>query len=317
MRRMDRSSSPHDAAAAPGVSREAFAAFRPRHDSLVCVDSDGCVFDTMEAKQRQCFHPLIVEQWGLHAIGDFVCETARFVNLYSRHRGGNRFPSLLLVFNLLAERPEVRRSGVPLPDLTSLERLLAREPSPSQDTLEQAVLATGDAALAAVLAWSRAVNRCVASTLHTAPPFDHAPDALDQAAGGSDLIVVSQTPVEALVREWSGSGLDRHVALIGGQELGTKAEQIALAARGRYAPDRVLMVGDAIGDLKAARANGALFYPIVPAAESASWRRFRTEAYDRFRSGTFAGSPEDAAVAAFEARLPCEPPWLTRAAPRP
>lgn len=303
--------------ALPGTSREAFAAFRPRHDSLVCVDSDGCVFDTMEAKQRRCFHPLIVDQWRLHAIADLVCETARFVNLYSRHRGGNRFPSLLLVFRLLAERPEVRRSGVPLPDLSSLDRLLANEPSPSQDTLEQAVRTTGDPALAAVLAWSRAVNRCVATTLRGAPSFPHAEAALEQTAARSDVIVVSQTPVEALLREWTASGLHRHIALIGGQELGTKAEQIALAARGRYAPGRVLMLGDAIGDLKAARANGALFHPIVPGDEDASWQRFRAETYERLLTGTFAGACEDAAVAAFEARLPSEPPWAPRAAPRP
>ena len=45
---------------------------------------------------------------------------------------------------------------------------------------------------------------------------------------------------------------------------------------------RILMIGDAPGDLKAARANGALFYPINPGAEDLSWKRFHDEAFDRF-----------------------------------
>ena len=48
----------------------------PDHDNLVGVDSDGCVFDTMEIKQKQCFHPAIVAHWGLEAVAPAVHETA-------------------------------------------------------------------------------------------------------------------------------------------------------------------------------------------------------------------------------------------------
>ena len=48
-----------------------------------------------------------------------------------------------------------------------------------------------------------------------------------------------------------------------GQELGTKTEHLKLAAKNKYPPERILMIGDAPGDLNAARANGALFYPIT------------------------------------------------------
>jgi len=30
-------------------------AFQPQHDFLVCIDSDGCTFDTMEVKHKYCF----------------------------------------------------------------------------------------------------------------------------------------------------------------------------------------------------------------------------------------------------------------------
>ena len=33
---------------------------------LICVDSDGCVFDNMELKHKECFCPATVNVWGLH-----------------------------------------------------------------------------------------------------------------------------------------------------------------------------------------------------------------------------------------------------------
>ena len=43
-------------------------ALRPAHDAFVGVDSDGCVFDTMDVKQKAHFHPLICTFWGLERI---------------------------------------------------------------------------------------------------------------------------------------------------------------------------------------------------------------------------------------------------------
>ena len=49
------------------------------------------------------------------------------------------------------------------------------------------------------------------------------------------------------------------------------------------------MIGDAPGDYQAAGREQALFFPINPGAEEASWRRFYEEGIDRFFAGTFAG----------------------------
>ncbi len=98
-------------------------------------------------------------------------------------------------------------------------------------------------------------------------------------------------------------------ALIAGQEYGTKTQHLAAAAAGRYAPDHILMIGDAPGDLKAARANHALFYPINPGDEETSWERFYNEAMARFFAGTYAGDYEAALIAEFDRRLPEIPPW--------
>jgi phosphoglycolate phosphatase-like HAD superfamily hydrolase len=122
-------------------------------------------------------------------------------------------------------------------------------------------------------------------------------------------MVVSATPGEALDREWAEHGLRDQVGLIAGQEVGSKKDVLAQAAKGRYDPDRILMIGDAPGDLAAARANGVLFYPIDPGDEDESWRRFHDEALPRFFQGTFAGPYMDDRVERFLAILPEVPPW--------
>ncbi|MCA1808924.1 MAG: hypothetical protein ABR497_09800 [Kiritimatiellia bacterium] len=78
-------------------------------DCLVGIDSDGCVFPTMEIKQRQCIHPLIIKHWHLDPLAPLVRETAAFVNLYSRSRGSNRFVALCRTMELLAGPSGSRR----------------------------------------------------------------------------------------------------------------------------------------------------------------------------------------------------------------
>ncbi|HUB87201.1 MAG TPA: HAD family hydrolase, partial [Verrucomicrobiae bacterium] len=103
--------------------------------------------------------------------------------------------------------------------------------------------------------------------------------------------------------------IDRFVRIICGQEMGTKAEHIQFAAGGKYPTEKMLMIGDAPGDLKAARSNKALFYPIVPGHEEASWERFFKEGLDRFFAGTYAGAYEAGLIREFDASLPENPPW--------
>ena len=91
--------------------------------------------------------------------------------------------------------------------------------------------------------------------------------------------------------------------------MGSKAEHLGLGAKGKYPPEKILMIGDAPGDLKAARANGALFYPINPGCEDASWEFFFNEAIEVFKSGNYAGSYEARLIKEFEALLPSVPPW--------
>ena len=120
---------------------------------------------------------------------------------------------------------------------------------------------------------------------------------------------ISQTPADALKREWAEHGIDGFVKIIAGQEMGTKTEHLKFAAKDKYPPAKILMLGDAPGDFKAAKSNGALFFPIVPGNEEASWERLYREGLDRFFAGTYVGDYEARLVKEFDASLPEHPHW--------
>ena len=134
-------------------------------------------------------------------------------------------------------------------------------------------------------------------------------DSLSFLADKADMIVVSATPVGALNTEWAGADIAKYVKLIAGQEMGKKKEHLEWAAQGKYDPEKILMIGDAPGDMNAAKANGALFYPVNPGQEEGSWKRFYEEAMHKFLAGAYAGVYEDKMIAEFEQLLPEVPPW--------
>lgn len=290
-------------------TREDLTGLKRKHAGFVGIDSDGCVLDTMEIKQKQCFHPRIIKHWRLEAIEKYLRESAEFVNLYSTWRGKNRFLSLLRTIDLLRERPEVIASGVDLPEFKALRKFIHSGLPLGNPSLEQVVKETGDLELAEVLAWSKGVNEDVARTVRSVPLFKWARESLDKIRLHSDAICVSQTPQEALLREWEEHDLGKYVAAIAGQELGSKTEHIRLAAGGKYDSNKILMIGDAPGDMTAARENDALFYPINPGHEETSWERFFNEAYDKFLEDGYAGDYESRMIAEFNALLPETPPW--------
>ncbi len=291
-------------------SQSGLREFTPTKPFFVGIDSDGCAFDTMEVKWKECFIPQIVRHFELAAISRYAREAAEFINLYSRWRGVNRFPSLALTFDLLASHPAVNERGFVLPKLVGLRDWLAHESNLSNPTLEAAVDATGDPDLVRILAWSNAVNLSIRETVHNVPPFPSVRKTLDAIGRQADIMVVSATPHEALEREWRENQIADSVAVIAGQEMGTKSQVLSLATDGKYASTHVLMVGDAPGDYQAAQKSGVLFYPIEPGHEEASWKRLHDEALPRFLSGTYSGAYMAERVTAFERLLPERPPWL-------
>jgi phosphoglycolate phosphatase-like HAD superfamily hydrolase len=292
------------------TTREMLKAFSPQHEWFIGFDSDGCIFDSMELKHKECFIPNIVKYFHLQAVSKYAREAAEFVNLYSFWRGANRFPALVKCFELLRDRPEVRRRNTQLPDWTSLQRFINAASALGNAALKEAVGKSGDEILKQTLEWSEAVNRDIEDMVKGLPPFPLVRESLHELQGSADMVVVSATPTEALRREWEEHKIQGYVALIAGQELGKKEEQLDLIASGKYPAGHLLMVGDALGDLKAARAVGALFYPIVPGKEDESWRRFHDDIREQFLAGKFDTKSEAACLAEFERALPKTPPWI-------
>jgi len=283
---------------------------QPAHEFFVGIDSDGCAFDTMEIKHKECFIPNTVKYWGLQPVSKYAREAAEFVNLYSRWRGINRWPALVMVFDLLRERSEVLARDVPIPEAPRIREFIADDAYPkSNDGLQAYMAEHPHPELDRALAWTCGVNAAISDMVHGIPPFPFVRESLEFLADKADMIVVSATPLAALTREWEEHDIARYVKVIAGQERGKKALHLKLATGGKYAPDHVLMIGDAPGDMEAARANNALFYPINPGHEEASWQRFYEEAVHRFLAGDYAGKYEASLIAEFEQLLPAVPPW--------
>ena len=282
---------------------------QPAHEYFIGIDSDGCVFDTMEVKQKEFFIPDAIKFFDLFAISGILRETWEFVNLYSVYRGVNRFPAMVKVFELLSERKEIKENGCRLPDLSSLKKWINKETKLSNTTLRQYFDLNYDPDLEKVVKWSENVNKEIGKWLHDIPPFPNAMKAIEKISSIADSIVISQTPLEALDREWQEHDMKKLVSIIAGQEHGTKAEHIAFAAKNKYPDDKILLIGDARGDLEAAKDNGVLFYPVLPGKEDQSWERLLNEGLDKFISGKFAGIYQDNLLIEFSKSLPDTPPW--------
>ena len=282
--------------------------FQPKHDFFIGIDSDGCVFDSMEIKHKECFAPMFVKHHNLQAVSKYAREVWDFVNLYSKTRGANRFPALTRALNLLRERPEVQARNVNVPIYPALDEWMERETKLGNATLA-AEVEGGNEGLAHIKVWSDGVNEQVADIVHGVPPFPLLRQTLEKALGQADMMVISQTPCDALEREWAEHDISKFVEIIAGQEMGTKTEHLKFAAVDNYAAEKILMIGDAPGDHKAAKANGVLFFPILPGREEDSWERLHGEALDRFFAGTYAGEYEEKLFAEFDDCLPENPSW--------
>lgn len=283
---------------------------KPNFDSFVGIDSDGCVYDTMGVKQRDFFHPLIVTFWGLELIEKEVREVAEFVNLYSKWRGSNRFKALLKTFELLHQYPGLSDSKVKLPPLEALKKYCNSGLALGNPTLKNELEKRADRDLERVYEWSCAVTAAIDEGMDSITPFEMVRENIERIHKSSDIVVLSQTPEDALVKDWEEHNLAQYVNLIAGQELGSKVEHLRLATDGRYAKERVLLIGDAPGDMNAAGEVGVSFYPICPGREVESWTRFYEEAYPKFQEGSYKGNYENELIKGYQQLLSDVPPWV-------
>jgi len=289
--------------------------FKPKQKFFVGIDSDGCAFDTMGIKQRECFCPWMIAYFGLQPVAQAARECKEFADLFSKTRGANRHKTTKRILTeLLPSHPMAKARGFQVPQFPHYFAWVDAPTSLlSNDGLKQAIAETSNPdakrELELALAWSERVNWAIGETVKGMPPFPYVRETLEKISPLADVIVVSATPCEALQREWEEHNLAKYAKVIAGQEMGKKAEHLEYATKGKYEKNHTLMIGDAPGDMKAAKANDALFYPINPGDEVESWKRFHDEAFDKFINGQYAGSYEEKLFAEFDKCLPETPPW--------
>ena len=286
--------------------------FKPQHEFFVGVDSDGCAFDAMGIKHKLAFIPMAVAIWGLEEIETSVYEVGEFVNLNSNRRGINRFPGLLLMFDYLKERLDIEPFEKLLPNFEELREFVNSGMPMSNDSLRKFSEGKDSKFLKELMDWSAHGDQLFSQHVENLAPFDYVAKSLAKVSTLADSMIVSAASTEGLYNDWTKSGIMQYMTLVAGQEVGSKKQQLALAAAGKYGSNSVLMVGDAPGDMQAAKENGALFYPINPGYEVRSWKRFHDEAFERFIQGTYAGEYEERLIKEFMNLLPEEKPWEVR-----
>ncbi len=282
---------------------------QPTKKFFIGIDSDGCVFDSMELKHKECFCPAFINNMNLQAVSKYARETWEFVNLYSKTRGCNRFLALITALDLLAQRPEVKLRNIELPTLDEVRSWTKRETKLGQAALSKQVESNPNPQLQQALNWSVDVTDAVHKIVRAVAPLPYVRDCMEKMKEQADILCVSQTPVGDLTREWREHDIEKYARIIAGQEMGTKTEHIKFAAGGKYPAENILMIGDAPGDYKAAQGNNASFYPINPGDEENSWKRLFEEGLEKFFNGTFSGDYQAKLLAEFDAHLPELPPW--------
>lgn len=254
---------------------------------FIGIDSDGTAFDSMTIKHSKAFIPTAIKVWNFEEIKDVVTQICERINLYSKTRGVNRFPGLLMMFE------ELKEKGYDVPDYSSLESYINSGNSFSNAGLIKYMEENDNPFLQEVLLWSKESDVLFEKEVEGLMPFKYVKESLEKAQNDADIVVVSSASGKGLLKDWKAGGIDVYTSKILGQEAGSKKQQLKDAALGNYDEDKIIMLGDALGDLEAANSINALFFPIFPSKEEDAWEEFYKEGLDRFLSGKFKGEYQD------------------------
>ncbi len=271
------------------------ADYKKQKDFLVCVDSDGCAMDTMDIKHIRCFGPCMVTEWGLDEWRQEILDRWNDINLYTMTRGINRFKGLSQALQ------EIHVKYTAIEDLDTLVEWVEHSPELSNNALQKAIDENPDSViLKKALSWSKAVNASITELPdEVKQPFEGVKEALAFAHEAADVAIVSSANIDAVMEEWEKYGLLPHTDIVLAQDAGSKAFCIGELLKAGYAPDHVVMCGDAPGDLDAAKKNGVFYYPILVKKEKESWEEFIAEGRNHLLDGTFAGAYQEKKIEEF------------------
>ena len=264
-----------------------FNSFVRKHDYLICVDSDGCVMDTMNCKHFHCFGPCMVTEWDLEQWKEEILERWNVINLFSMTRGINRFKGLAMALG------EINEKYTPITGIEALQEWADNAPALSNDAVARAAeeACEPDARLIfqKALSWSKAVNKAIVALPEALKvPYEGAKEGLAAAHAFADVAMVSSANRDAVEEEWGKFGLLEHTDIVLAQDVGSKAACIAAMLKFGYDKEKVVMIGDAPGDCDAAEKNGVHYYPILVNHEKQSWDEAVSTAFVKLCDGAYA-----------------------------
>ncbi len=255
--------------------------YQKKNDYLICIDSDGCAVDNLEAKHRLCFAPCLIREWRLEAWREEIVGRWMQINVYNMTRGIPRYEALLMILETVDQQYRRVRG------LSALKEWVTNAEKLTMDSLAEETNKSGSLCLNKTLRWAKAVNRkCRELPAEHHRFFPGVKEALQQVREFADIAVISSAVTESVVSEWQNAGLEDFADVFLCQESGSKAYSIAQLKKKGYGESRVLMVGDAPGDRASAELNGVWFYPVQTGKESESWNAF-PEATEQFRRGEY------------------------------
>lgn len=259
--------------------------FQKKKELLFCIDSDGCAMDTMDIKHFRCFGPCMVDEWGLSQWKAPILERWNEINLYTMTRGINRFKGLALALS------EIHETYCRIEGIEVLQTWAKESRELSEPALERSLAEQDNICLRKALSWSRKVNESINElSFDEKKPFEGVKEALAYANRYGDVAIVSSANRQAVDEEWELYGLLEHVDIILAQDVGSKTYCISQLMKKGYDADKVLMTGDAPGDMDAAHKNGVYFYPILVRHEKESWEEFVKQAVSRLAGGSYGGA---------------------------
>lgn len=236
-------------------------------DKIIFIDSDGTVMDSMTLKHKLCFGPALITTYGLEDFKDDILEKWNYINLYSKTRGINRFDGEYQILEY------VNQKYMKIDFLADFKCWLDTTKQKSNDSLENYIKDNQKYNLQKVLDWSILTNRLIVNNQELVKPFANVRSCLYDLHKDFKIIIISSANKAAVMHEWEKFGLIDLVDEICTQEVGSKEQAIKNMLQ-KYNPKSAIMLGDALNDLNASKANKIFFYPIVFDEEDECWSEF-------------------------------------------
>ena len=271
--------------------------FSKSKDFVLCIDSDGTIMDTMTIKHEKCFGPIFLKVFKIRRNRKEILSYWNDVNLYKKTRGINRFEGLVKGLEFAFSK------GYKIDGFECFKNWVETTPQFSETLLEEEIKKYPlNECLNLALIWSKEVNKAI-KKLPLTQPFDGVVTTLKYAKKYVDLVGVSSANKAAVIEEWNRINILDDFKAVGCQDAGSKTDIIAQTLDKGYEKNNVLMVGDALGDYKASKNNGVLFFPIIPKEEEKSRKRLKEEGLIKFINNEFCGAYQDSLIDEFFNKL--------------